>query len=226
MRQEKSALSLDEVLEAETPDTRRLHKEAARITRRKLLRAASECFADKGYHSTTIREIASRAGVTLGALYHHFKDKKALLIWLNRARQVKSWEILRNAMAEEEDFFTALRRGLGNQFTFLAENPTLRGITREYFGMAMLDPDFNQMHNRNDMEFYETFAHELERRYPALRPESRDALIRMLVVALEGLMIDVVVESPMADEPDQILNTFIDAFEVAVKRGNAKGNMA
>jgi hypothetical protein len=48
----------------------------------------------------------------------------------------------------------------------------------------------------------------------------------MMVVALEGLMIDVVVESPMADEPDQILNTFIDAFAVAVKRGNAKGNTA
>jgi AcrR family transcriptional regulator len=219
MGQEESTVSLDEVLGAERSDTRELHREAARLTRLKLLRAASECFAAKGYHGTTIREVASKAGVTLGALYHHFKDKKALLMWLNRARQIKSWEILRTAMAEEEDFFAALRKGLRGQFLLLAENPSLRGITREYMGMAMTDPDFNRMHSRNDLEFYEIFSGELERRYPALDLEARDAFVRMLMVALEGLIIDVVVGSPMALEPDQILNTFIDTFETAVRRG-------
>ncbi len=218
MGQAEEAITLDQVLDAETLDTRELHKEAARMTRRKLLRAAAECFADQGYHKTTIREIASRAGVTLGALYHHFRDKRALLIWVNRARQMMSSQILRTAMSEEEDFFTALRKGLRGQFKVLAENPSLRGITREYMGMAMTDPDFNRMHNRSDLEFYGFFVDELERRYPALPQETRDAFVRMLIVALEGLIIQVVANSPMAFEPDRIVNTFVDTFETAVKR--------
>ncbi len=218
MAQVEEAISLDQVLDAETLDTRELHKEAARMTRRKLLRAAAECFADHGYHKTTIRQIASRAGVTLGALYHHFKDKRALLIWVNRARQIMSSQILRNAMSEEEDFFAALRKGLRGQFKVLADNPTLCGITREYMGMSMTDPDFNRMHNRSDLEFYGFFINELERRYPSLRPETRDAFVRMLIVALEGLIIQVVANSPMAAQPDQIVNTFVDTFETAVKR--------
>jgi AcrR family transcriptional regulator len=47
-------------------------------TRRKLISAARELFARKGYVDTSIGDITARARVTRGALYHHFSDKKAL----------------------------------------------------------------------------------------------------------------------------------------------------
>jgi AcrR family transcriptional regulator len=47
-------------------------------TRGALLVAARELFADKGFAATGREEIAERAGVTRGALYHHFASKTEL----------------------------------------------------------------------------------------------------------------------------------------------------
>jgi AcrR family transcriptional regulator len=42
---------------------------------RKLLVAAVEAFAERGYHATTTRDIAGRAGMSPAALYIHYKTK-------------------------------------------------------------------------------------------------------------------------------------------------------
>jgi AcrR family transcriptional regulator len=44
-----------------------------------ILRAAIECFVQKGYHGTTIRDVATRAGLSVPGLYHHVPSKMALL---------------------------------------------------------------------------------------------------------------------------------------------------
>lgn len=44
-----------------------------------ILSAALHCFVEKGYHGTTIRSIAARAGLSVPGLYHHFASKAALL---------------------------------------------------------------------------------------------------------------------------------------------------
>ena len=43
-----------------------------------MLDAARFLFAERGYHGTAAEEIVQRAGLTRGALYHHFEDKKDL----------------------------------------------------------------------------------------------------------------------------------------------------
>jgi AcrR family transcriptional regulator len=47
-------------------------------TRDDLLATARKLFADRGYTAATTAEIAARAGVTEGALFHHFTSKKAV----------------------------------------------------------------------------------------------------------------------------------------------------
>jgi TetR/AcrR family transcriptional regulator len=44
-----------------------------------IAQAALKLFCAKGYNRTTIDEIAAAAGITKGAVYHHFDDKEALL---------------------------------------------------------------------------------------------------------------------------------------------------
>jgi len=48
--------------------------------RRKILEAAVVCFLENGYHQTGVRDIATKAGVSLGNLYNHFPGKHDVLV--------------------------------------------------------------------------------------------------------------------------------------------------
>jgi len=49
-------------------------------TRERLLRAAADVFAERGYEGTRVADIAAAAGVSNGALYAHFSSKADLLV--------------------------------------------------------------------------------------------------------------------------------------------------
>ncbi len=53
-------------------------RERALATRACLLAAARELFTEAGYHATGTTEIVAQAGLTRGALYHHFGGKEGL----------------------------------------------------------------------------------------------------------------------------------------------------
>ncbi|MEZ3179017.1 TetR/AcrR family transcriptional regulator [Streptomyces pimonensis] len=68
---------------------------------RRLLLAAVEAFAERGYHATTTRDIAGRAGMSPAALYIHYKTKEELLHRISRIGHEKAVAILRTAARAE-----------------------------------------------------------------------------------------------------------------------------
>ncbi|MEV8535053.1 TetR/AcrR family transcriptional regulator [Streptomyces sp. NPDC051211] len=71
--------------------------EVAPDAARRLLIAAVDAFAERGYHATTTRDIAQRAGMSPAALYIHYKTKEELLHRISRIGHDKALEILRTA---------------------------------------------------------------------------------------------------------------------------------
>ncbi|MCK8679295.1 MULTISPECIES: TetR/AcrR family transcriptional regulator [Streptomyces] len=64
---------------------------------RRLLVAAVDAFAERGYHATTTRDIAGRAGMSPAALYIHYKTKEELLHRISAIGHDKALEILQTA---------------------------------------------------------------------------------------------------------------------------------
>jgi TetR/AcrR family transcriptional repressor of nem operon len=57
---------------------RTLKQPRAEATRERIVAAAAELFAFKGYHDTKLEEVHAQAGVTTGAFFHHFRSKEDL----------------------------------------------------------------------------------------------------------------------------------------------------
>lgn len=118
----------------------RLQNSEDRITPRqlKVLRAAVEVFAEKGYSAASTSEIAKRAGVAEGTIFRHYRTKKDLLLAivgpvmdeLIAPFLIQDLDHLLSATyARLEDFLRALLR---NRLEFAAKYaPILRILVQE-----------------------------------------------------------------------------------------------
>ena len=55
-------------------------EKSAQARRRLIVDTAVKCFAEKGFHQTSMRDLANRAGVSLGNVYNHFDSKTELIL--------------------------------------------------------------------------------------------------------------------------------------------------
>jgi AcrR family transcriptional regulator len=70
----------------------------AEDTRRRICDAALELFREKGFEQTTMRDIARKAEVALGAAYYYFASKEAIVLEFYRQMQEASHETILEAM--------------------------------------------------------------------------------------------------------------------------------
>jgi AcrR family transcriptional regulator len=87
-------------------------EERAEATRGALLRAARELFAERGYAAVGTEQIVERAGVTRGALYHHFRDKQDLFRAVHEWLERELMEAIGERMGQETDPYQLLVTGL------------------------------------------------------------------------------------------------------------------
>lgn len=83
--------------------------------RKRILDATAEAFQKRGYHSTSTHDIVRAAGVTAGALHHHFPTKKVLALAVIEERVAQAverhWlEPVRSARSAEEGIRTAFEQ--------------------------------------------------------------------------------------------------------------------
>src|SRR5215475_6562464 len=65
-------------------------EQVAALRRAQILDAATKVFAARGFHRTTIRDVARAAGIADGTIYNYFENKTALLLGiLNRLNETE-----------------------------------------------------------------------------------------------------------------------------------------
>jgi AcrR family transcriptional regulator len=72
--------------DVETARRRLTRREAQALTRRRLLDAAADVFAEQGFRAASLTDVADRAGYTIGAVYSNFAGKDELFHALMRER--------------------------------------------------------------------------------------------------------------------------------------------
>ncbi|MDF2991576.1 MAG: TetR family transcriptional regulator [Microbacterium sp.] len=84
----------------------------AALTAESILHAATEAFAQSGYQGASVGQIAAAAGVTRGAVHHHFSDKLGLFEAVVRAGHERvAAAVVTRADVESADPRAALRAG-------------------------------------------------------------------------------------------------------------------
>jgi AcrR family transcriptional regulator len=92
------------------PAARRSQQERSEATTTALVAAARELFAQDGLAATSVEAVCARAGVTKGALYHHFAGKRELFAAVFSAEQERLAAAIVAAYGAHEDLWG--RKGL------------------------------------------------------------------------------------------------------------------
>lgn len=103
-------------------------------TAHRLLEAAAEAFADRGFHATTTRDIASRAGLSPAGVYVHFSSKEELLYQLSREGHEAARDMLVHASEAAGSPTEALRAIMSTFSRWHAEHFRVARIVQYEFG--------------------------------------------------------------------------------------------
>src|ERR1700752_376677 len=87
-----------------------------------ILRTAARIFAEKNYHSTSMRDISRAAGVSLAGLYHYCKSKEELLFLIQDHCFGRVLERFEQRVKGIDDPFEKLRIFIDNHLSFFAAN--------------------------------------------------------------------------------------------------------
>lgn len=117
--------------------------------RQRLLAAATDLFACKGYAATTVREIVASARVTKPVLYYYFQNKEGIYLELMRETFAKADHLLDSAHWDQGSAKEKLLRLCDQAFSLLMENiNAIRVMYAIYYGPHQGAPffDFDAYH--------------------------------------------------------------------------------
>jgi TetR/AcrR family transcriptional regulator, cholesterol catabolism regulator len=110
--------------------------------REEILALAARIFADKGYASTTVREIADAAGILSGSLYHHFDSKESMLDEIMHGFLDHVVAQYRATVAEGGSSLEVLQALVREAFSSLGANPAALAVMLNEFNFLVQFPRF------------------------------------------------------------------------------------
>lgn len=193
-------------------------------TRDALLRAAAQVFVARGVHGATVRQIVDAAGLTIPALYYHFKGKEdlyAVLIGEARANfRQRLLEVLAAEATPVDKLFAIAAAYVG----FGREDPLrLRVLCNELFRPREADEPDHEMVYLNEWtnECIEEVLDAAARSGAVAIADVSDAR-RMFMALLTGILVEQARDpgKPVLDDelPERAVRTFLDGIAGSKRR--------
>lgn len=179
--------------------------EAMAESRAKLIRAARKAFATEGYAAASMDELTASVGLTRGALYHNFEDKKGLL-W-SVVEQIDGEMADRLRMAREQA--PTMWQGLlaqGSAYIEMALDPEIQRIMLLDGPAVLGDPSKWPGENACLEITMRTIRSLIEQ--GIVKPVDVEAAGRLL----NGAALSAALWVAAADDPPDVLTKAIDAF--------------
>ncbi|CRD49690.1 putative transcriptional regulator-TetR family [Stenotrophomonas maltophilia] len=139
-----------------------------------ILQAALQCFLAKGFHQTSMRDIAQAAGVSLGNLYNHFPGKEAIILAVAVAESEELAPLLQRLAASEGQRAQVL--AFLRDFHALCRQPEWATLAVEVLAESARNPAVAEAFAANRRQLQAVLAEALqqvaqrERRRPVLAP--------------------------------------------------------
>ena len=92
------------------------------LRRAEILEQAEKIFAAKGFHNTTVAEIAGASGFAVGTLYQFFESKEQLYTAMLTEKLNMMYSDVRESVAMEEDTVRKIECLVASQFRFVENN--------------------------------------------------------------------------------------------------------
>jgi len=127
-------------------------------TREQIFLAALDLFREQGFDATTMREIATRAGVATGAAYYYFDSKDAIVLAFYDRAQKDMAPLLEDALAASKDLKERLHRVLRVKLDYFAPSRAFLGALAAHADPAHPLSPFSEQTSAirdADVEFFE-----------------------------------------------------------------------
>jgi TetR/AcrR family acrAB operon transcriptional repressor len=116
----------------------RVRRRAPEASRDAILDAALRCFAKRGYHETSVDDIAARARLSKGAIYWHFAGKRELFLALLDRAMAHDVELAR-AVAAAPDWRAALHELLSRSPAYVERELPLVKLSLQHLLATGID---------------------------------------------------------------------------------------
>jgi len=184
------------------------------VTRERLLRAAEQLFSRRGYDTSSLAEVAERAGVGVSTLYNHFPEKRALLLALIdewSARELARGRVELDAVrANVSDLRSAIRGYLASRYRTVREDGGLPLLLRS---LGEHDPEVRSRLERLDHVVAERVRDLISygQAQGVVRPEVDPIPAALLIRhALRGAATEVLVNRLPEADPERVLDALTD----------------
>ena len=193
--------------------------------RDELLAAALQVFASKGYRQASVDDIADAAGYSKGALYWHFSGKEDLLLTLLEERidaPMRELVALLESAPPDRDMSLEGSREFARR---LSEERDAVLLEREYWSLAIRDPELRAHYAERQAELRGAFAGALEARARHLGtpdlPMPAEDVARLVMSIVGGLSVDELIE-PGSVRPELVSETLALVYAGLVARADAR----